>query len=206
VSGLFSYNSEGACENCKGTGVVEINLSFMDKIEIICDECEGKRYKKEVLQYKYKGKSIVDVMEMTIKEAEEFFESKEIKTKLKYINEVGLGYMTLGQPLNTLSGGEVQRLRIAKELNKKGNIYILDEPSTGLHMSDIEHILVIISNLVNKGNTVIVIEHNVDIIKNADWIIDLGPDGGLRGGEIVFEGTPEDLLKSEKSITAKYIE
>ncbi len=204
-AGLFSYNSEGACETCKGIGNIKINLSFMDTQEIVCDECEGKRFKKEVLGYTYKEKNIVDIMDMTIAEAVNFFESKEIKQKLKNIVEVGLHYMTLGQPLNTLSGGECQRLKLAKELNKKGNIYILDEPTTGLHMSDITNVLGIIDKLVKKGNTVIVIEHNLDIIKNADWIIDLGPDGGTRGGNILFEGTPMEIMKCESSITARYL-
>ncbi len=203
--GLFSYNSEGACEKCKGIGSLEISLSFMDTINIVCSECEGKRFKKEVLEYRYKGKNIVDVMDMTISEAFEFFDSKDINNKLKSIVDVGLGYMTLGQPLNSLSGGECQRLKIAKELNKKGNIYILDEPTTGLHMSDIENILSIINKLVKKGNTVLVIEHNIEIIKNADWIIDLGPDGGSRGGEILYEGEPSGIINCERSFTKNYI-
>ncbi len=204
-AGLFSYNSEGGCEACKGTGTIEISLSFMDTIEVVCEDCDGKRFKQEVLQYQYKGKSIVDVMDMTIAEAVDFFEEKDIISKLKSLVEVGLHYMTLGQPLNTLSGGECQRLKLAKELTKKGNIYILDEPTTGLHMSDITNILAIIDKLAQKGNTVIVIEHNLDVIKHADWIIDLGPDGGNKGGEILFEGAPCDLAQCEKSVTAKYI-
>lgn len=158
-AGLFSYNSVGACEACKGIGHIETNLSFMDTITTVCEECEGKRFKEEVLKYKYRGKNIVDIMEMTIAEAVNFFEAKEIQNKLKSIVEVGLQYITLGQPLNTLSGGECQRLKIAKELNKEGNIYIMDEPTTGLHISDIKGILSIINKLVRKGNTVIVIEH-----------------------------------------------
>lgn len=204
-AGLFSYNSEGGCENCKGTGTVELNLSFMDKMVTVCEECQGKRFKGEVLQYLYKGKNIVDVMEMTITEAVEFFEEKEIRKKLKSIVEVGLHYMTLGQPLNTLSGGECQRLKLAKELTKKGNIYILDEPTTGLHMSDIKNILAIIEKLVSKGNTVLIIEHNTEIIKSADWIIDMGPDGGSRGGQIIYEGPPELITGCEESITGKYL-
>ncbi len=202
---LFSYNSDGACPKCKGTGILEVNLSFMDNVQTVCDECDGKRYKQEVLGYTYKDKNIVDVMAMTITEALEFFEHKDITSKLKSLVEVGLSYMTLGQPLSTLSGGECQRLKLAKELNKKGNIYIMDEPTTGLHMSDIRNIIDIIERLVEKGNTVIVIEHNLDIIRSADWIIDLGPDGGSRGGEIVFEGKPEDLSRCKRSITAKYL-
>jgi excinuclease UvrABC ATPase subunit len=204
-AGLFSYNSEGGCETCKGTGTVEINLSFMDTQTTVCSDCEGKRFKKEVLQYQYKDKNIVDIMNMTIAEAVDFFEAKEIKKKLTSMVAVGIQYMTLGQPLNTLSGGECQRLKLAKELNKKGNIYILDEPTTGLHMSDIKNIITIIEKLVKKGNTVIAIEHNLDIIKNADWIIDLGPDGGSKGGEILYEGIPANINRCSRSVTANYL-
>jgi excinuclease UvrABC ATPase subunit len=204
-AGLFSYNSEGACETCKGRGNIETDLSFMDSVETICEECGGKRFKSKVLEYKYKNKSIVEVLAMTIAEAFEFFTQKEIINKLKHIVDVGLHYMTLGQPLDTLSGGECQRLKLAKELSKKGNIYIMDEPTTGLHMSDITSILKIIDRLVDKGNTVIVIEHNLDIIRNADWIVDVGVEGGSRGGQIIFEGTPADLKNCKESITAKYL-
>ncbi len=204
-SGLFSYNSKGACETCGGTGTVELNLSFMDKMEMECSECHGDRYKQEVLQYLYKEKNIVEIMEMSVAEAVEFFEAKDIQRQLKSMETVGLGYLSLGQPLNTLSGGESQRLKLAKELNKKGNIYILDEPTTGLHSSDISNILLIIEKLVEKGNTVIVIEHNLDVIRNSDWIIDLGPNGGTGGGEILYEGPPAGIKNCERSITAKYI-
>ncbi len=204
-AGLFSYNSEGACEACKGRGYIETDLSFMDSAQTVCEECGGKRFKQEVLQYKYNGKSIVEVLDMTIGEAVEFFIQKEIKNKLKLIVDVGLHYMTLGQPLDTLSGGECQRLKLAKELSKKGNIYIMDEPTTGLHMSDITGILAIINRLVDKGNTVIVIEHNLDVIRNADWIIDVGVEGGSKGGKILFEGIPAELKNTRESITAKYL-
>lgn len=204
-AGLFSYNSEGACEACKGRGFIETDLSFMDSVETTCEECGGKRFKQEVLEYKYNGKSIVEVLDMTIADAVEFFSQKEIRNKLKYIVEVGLHYMTLGQPLDTLSGGECQRLKLAKELSQKGNIYIMDEPTTGLHMSDITSILNIINRLVEKGNTVIVIEHNLDVIRNADWIIDVGVEGGSKGGQILFEGTAKDLKGCKESITAKYL-
>lgn len=204
-AGLFSYNSEGACEACKGRGFIETDLSFMDSVETTCEDCGGKRFKQEVSAYSYNGKTIVDVLAMTIAEAVDFFEQKEINNKLKAIVEVGLHYMTLGQPLDTLSGGECQRLKLAKELSKKGNIYIMDEPTTGLHMSDITSILNIINRLVDKGNTVIVIEHNLDVIRNADWVIDVGVEGGSKGGQILFEGTPADLKKCEVSITAKYL-
>ena len=204
-SGLFSYNSKGACETCGGTGTVELNLSFMDKTDMECSECNGNRYKQEVLQYLYKGKNIVEIMEMSVADAVDFFEAKDIQRQLKSMETVGLGYLSLGQPLNTLSGGESQRLKLAKELNKKGNIYILDEPTTGLHLSDVSNILLIIEKLVEKGNTVIVIEHNLDVIQGSDWIIDLGPDGGTGGGEVLYEGPPAGLLDCERSVTAKYI-
>lgn len=204
-AGLFSYNSEGACLNCKGKGIIETDLSFMDSVETICEDCGGKRFKQEVLTYMYNGKSITDILDFTIEEAAAFFEQKKIQSQLIHILDVGLGYMTLGQPLDTLSGGECQRLKLAKELNKKGNIYIMDEPTTGLHMADITSILTIINRLVEKGNTVMVIEHNLDVIRNADWVVDVGVDGGNRGGQILFEGPPEQLKSCEDSITAKYI-
>lgn len=204
-AGLFSYNSEGACENCKGIGTVQINLSFMDVMETTCEVCGGNRFKAEALQYLYNGKNIVQVMGMTIAEAVDFFEDKDIRKKLKSVAEVGLDYMTLGQPLNSLSGGECQRLKLARELRKKGNLYILDEPTTGLHMSDVERLLGIIDRLVVSGNTVVVIEHNLDVIRRADWIVDMGPQGGTCGGQILFEGPPMALLGCEGSLTARYL-
>ncbi|MBU3146695.1 excinuclease ABC subunit UvrA [Clostridium sp. CF012] len=203
--GLFSYNSEGACETCKGRGYIETDLSFMNSVETICEECGGERFKREVLSYKCNKKSIVEVLDMTIAEALEFFTQKEIINKLKHIADVGLHYMTLGQPLDTLSGGESQRLKLARELSKKGNIYIMDEPTTGLHMSDITGILKIIDRLVDKGNTVIVVEHNLDVIRNADWVVDMGVEGGSHGGQIIFEGPPADLKNCKESITARYL-
>jgi len=202
---LFSFNSDGACPVCNGLGAIQTDLSFMDAVKNICEECGGKRFKKEVLEMTMAGKSIADVMEMTISDACDFFERKEIRAKLKSIAEVGLGYLTLGQPLSTLSGGECQRIKLAKELNKKGNLYIMDEPTTGLHFSDIANILRIINSLVKKGNTVVTIEHNLDIIRQADWVIDLGPGAGAFGGEILFEGTPQDLQKCDKSLTGRYV-
>ena len=202
---LFSFNSEGACPVCNGLGYIETNLSYMDAVKNICEECQGKRFKQEVLALKMNDKSIADVMDMTIAEAQAFFTRKEIGSKLKSISEVGLSYLTLGQPLNTLSGGECQRIKLAKELNKKGNIYIMDEPTTGLHFSDIANLLKIINTLVNKGNTVIAIEHNLDIIRSADWIIDLGPGAGVHGGKILFEGVPSALKNCHESLTGKFI-
>jgi len=202
---LFSYNSKGACESCNGLGIIETNLAFMENTKNTCEECAGKRFKKEVLEYTFQDKAIIDVLDMTAAEALVFFKEKQIKTKLQLIEDMGIGYLTLGQTLDTLSGGECQRLKLANELNKNGSVYVMDEPSTGLHMSDIEKFIGIVENIVDNGNTVIIIEHNIDIVRNADWIIDLGPEGGLKGGEIIFEGTPVDLSKCKDSLTAKYI-
>ena len=177
----------------------------MDKSEKECPVCHGSRYKNHVLKYLYNQKNIVDIMDMTILEAVEFFENKKINKVLKNLTDVGLGYLTLGQSLDTVSGGEAQRLKLAKELNNKGNIYILDEPTSGLHSSDIKNIIKIIDSLVDRGNTAIVIEHNTDIMRSSDWIIDLGPLGGNKGGNIIFEGRPKDLFNCKQSNTAKYI-
>lgn len=202
---LFSFNSKGACPKCKGLGTISYEMSFMDEVKVTCDECNGKRYTEKVLALKYKGKSISDILNKTIKELVNFFENKEIKRKLEILCDVGLDYLELGQPLSTLSGGECQRIKLASELHKKGNVYVMDEPTTGLHMADIDKLMKIVKNLVENNNTVIVIEHNLDVIKHADWIIDLGPEGGSKGGEILFEGTPEDLIKCKKSYTGQYL-
>ncbi|GMK44551.1 excinuclease ABC subunit A [Paenibacillus glycanilyticus] len=203
--GLFSFNSKGACENCQGLGVVYTDLSFFESVKMPCEVCEGKRFKEEVLGYKLNGKNIAEVLEMTVEQALEFFELKEVKKKLQAMSDVGLNYITLGQPLSTLSGGECQRIKLASELHKKGSIYVMDEPTTGLHMSDIGHLLEIMNRLVDTGNTVIVIEHNLEVISQADWIIDMGPDGGSRGGQIVFEGIPSQIILEEQSITGKFL-
>jgi excinuclease ABC A subunit len=204
-AGLFSFNSKGACENCQGLGVVYTDLAFLDSVKLPCEVCEGKRFKEEVLGYKLNGKSIADVLAMTVEEALDFFEMDEVLRKLQAMNDVGLNYLTLGQPLSTLSGGECQRIKLASELHKQGSIYVMDEPTTGLHMSDIGHLLAIMDRLVDSGNTVIVIEHNLDVIGHADWIIDMGPDGGTRGGQVIFEGTPKQIVNAEHSITGKYL-
>ncbi|MFD0670019.1 ATP-binding cassette domain-containing protein [Cohnella sp. GCM10027633] len=203
--GLFSFNSKGACENCQGQGVVSIDLSFLDSVDLPCEACGGRRFKEEVLAYKLNGKSIADVLEMTVEQALEFFDLKEVVRKLQAMSDVGLNYITLGQPMSTLSGGECQRIKLASELHKKGSIYVMDEPTTGLHMSDIGHLLAIMNRLVDAGNTVIVIEHNLEVISQADWIIDMGPDGGSRGGQVVFEGTPAQIVHEARSITGKYL-
>ena len=170
-----------------------------------CEVCGGKRFKDEVLAYKLDGKSISDVLAMNVQQALEFFEIKEVLSKLQAMSDVGLDYLTLGQPLRTLSGGECQRIKLASELHKKGSVYVMDEPTTGLHMSDIGHLLQVMNRLVDAGNTVIVIEHNLHVIKNADWIIDMGPEGGRKGGKIIFEGTPKDLLRAKQSLTSDYL-
>lgn len=204
--GLFSFNSKGACENCQGLGVVYVDLSFFESVKLPCEVCGGKRFKQEVLDYKLNGKSIADVLGMTVEQALEYFQLKEVVRKLQAMSDVGLNYITLGQPLSTLSGGECQRIKLASELHKQGSIYVMDEPTTGLHMSDIGHLLAIMNRLVDAGNTVIVIEHNIDVISQADWIIDMGPDGGSRGGQVVFEGTPAQIVEAAQSITGKYLQ
>lgn len=202
---LFSFNSKGACENCQGLGVVYTELSFFDSVKSPCEICGGKRFKDEVLAYKLNGKSISDVLALNVEQALEYFELKEVVKKLQAMSDVGLDYLGLGQPLSTLSGGECQRIKLASELHKKGSIYIMDEPTTGLHMSDIGHLMQVINRLVDTGNTVVVIEHNLHVIKNADWIIDMGPEGGSKGGMVMFEGTPRELLKAKGSITSAYL-
>jgi excinuclease UvrABC ATPase subunit len=206
---LFSFNSKGACENCQGLGVVYTELAYMDEVKMPCEMCGGKRFKDEVLAYRFHEKSVSDVLNMPVREALEFFDSKEVAKdvtrKLQALSDVGLDYLTLGQPLSTLSGGECQRIKLASELHKKGSVYVMDEPTTGLHMSDISHLLAIMNRLVDTGNTVLVIEHNLAIIRNADWIIDMGPEGGNKGGRVMFEGTPRQLLECDQSLTSAYL-
>ena len=202
---LFSFNSKGACEACQGLGVIYTDLGFMEGIKTPCETCGGKRFKDEVLAYTLDGKSISDVLGMSVGEALGFFTANEIVRRLRALSDVGLDYLTLGQPLSTLSGGECQRIKLASELHKNGSVYVMDEPTTGLHMSDISHLLAIVNRLVDTGNTVIVIEHNLDIIRNADWIIDMGPEGGHKGGKVMFEGTPLQLLDAPQSLTSAYL-
>ncbi len=203
---LFSFNSEGACENCQGLGVVYTDLAALGEIKSPCEVCEGRRFKDEVLTYRYNGKAINEVLSMTVQQALDYFDIRKITTKLQAMSDVGLDYLALGQPLSTLSGGECQRIKLATELHKQGSVYIMDEPTTGLHKSDISKLLAIMDRLVDAGNTVIVIEHNLDVIKNADWIIDMGPEGGSKGGRVMFEGTPEQLLSATHSLTSAYLQ
>ncbi|WP_061316994.1 ATP-binding cassette domain-containing protein [Clostridium botulinum] len=204
-SSLFSFNSEGACPECKGLGVTYTDLAFMDTVISTCEVCEGNRFIDKVLNFKFRGKNISQVLKMTVAEAIDFFKEDEIYLVLRRLVDVGIDYITLGQPLNTLSGGELQRLKLAAQLDSKGNIYVLDEPTTGLHISDITKLVAIMNRLVNQGSTLIVIEHNLDVMTQADWIIDLGPEAGENGGKIMFEGEPKDIITNENSITGKYL-
>lgn len=204
-SSLFSFNSEGACPECKGLGVTYTDLAFIDTVISTCEVCEGNRFTDKVLNFKFRGKNISQVLKMTVAEAIDFFKEDEIYLVLRRLVDVGIDYITLGQPLNTLSGGELQRLKLAAQLDSKGNIYVLDEPTTGLHISDITKLVAIMNRLVNQGSTLIVIEHNLDVITQADWIIDLGPEAGENGGRIMFEGEPKDIITNENSITGKYL-
>ena len=209
-SGRFSFNVKGGrCEACEGDGILQIEMHFLPDIYVPCEVCKGKRYNRETLEVKYKDKNISDVLEMTAEEASVFFENiPKIARKIQTLCDVGLGYVKLGQSATTLSGGEAQRVKLATELSKKATgktIYILDEPTTGLHAADVHKLIDVLQTLVDSGNTVVVIEHNLDVIKTADYIIDLGPEGGDRGGEIVVCGTPEQVAACEKSYTGKYL-
>jgi excinuclease ABC A subunit len=202
---LFSANSDGACTECRGTGVITLDLAFMDEVAEVCDVCHGSGYRQDVLQYRFRGKNIHEVLQQTVAEAVEFFREDPVHQVLSTITRLGLDYITLGQSLSSFSGGERQRLKLAAELDGSGRLFIFDEPTTGLHPSDIRKIMIVFHELVEKGNTVIVIEHNLDVIAQADWIIDIGPGAGSNGGRIIFEGSPESIIESENSITGKYL-
>jgi excinuclease ABC subunit A len=209
-AGRFSFNVKGGrCENCEGQGQLKIEMQFLPDIYVECDVCHGTRFNRETLQVKYKGKSIADILDMTVTEGLAFFENiPVIKTKLDTLQAVGLGYIRIGQPATTLSGGEAQRIKLSRELSKRATgqtLYILDEPSTGLHAADVKRLIEVLQQLVDNGNTVLVIEHNLDIIKVADWIIDLGPEGGDAGGEVIAIGTPEDVAENEASYTGQFL-
>ncbi|MEU1124409.1 excinuclease ABC subunit UvrA [Streptomyces sp. NPDC005899] len=201
--GLFSFNSEGACPECKGKGVIETDLAFMDPVTTVCERCEGRRFNDEALRHTVDGRTVVDVLDMTAEEATGFFDDASALRKLALLTEVGLGYLTLGQPLSTLSGGERQRLKLAHRLKETGSVYVFDEPTTGLHMSDIGRLLDLFDRLVDSDNTVVVIEHDLDVVKHADWVVDLGPEAGTQGGRVVFEGTPAELARAKDTHTGR---
>jgi len=208
--GRFSFNVKGGrCEACRGDGIIKIEMHFLPDVYVPCEICEGKRYNRETLEVRYKGKNIAEVLDMTVDEAVDFFQVvQKISRKFLTMQDVGLGYIRLGQPATTLSGGEAQRIKLATELSRRSTgktIYMLDEPTTGLHSADIDKLLQVLHRLVEAGDTVLVIEHNLDVIKTADWLIDLGPEGGNRGGEVLISGTPEDIAACPASYTGQYL-
>ena len=209
-AGRFSFNVKGGrCEACHGDGTIKIEMNFLPDVYVPCEVCHGQRYNRETLEVRYKGKNIAEVLDMPIVEAAEFFKPiTSIHRYLQTLVDVGLGYVRLGQPATTLSGGEAQRVKLATELQKRSTgrtVYILDEPTTGLHFEDVRKLLEVLNGLVDKGNTVIVIEHNLDVIKSADWVIDLGPEGGSGGGRVVAAGTPEDVARVPESFTGQFL-
>ena len=206
----FSFNTEGGrCENCQGDGHNTVEMQFLADVKLICEDCNGKRFKPEILEVNYKGKNIYDVLNMSVSESLEFFEGlPRITDKIRPLEDVGLGYVKLGQASSTLSGGEAQRVKLASFLGKERTthqFFIFDEPTTGLHFDDIRKLLMAFQALIEQGNTVLIVEHNMEVIKSADWIIDLGPVGGEDGGHLVFQGTPENLVKEKKSYTGQYL-
>ncbi len=208
--GRFSFNVKGGrCEACKGDGILKIEMVFLPDVYVPCEVCKGKRYNRETLEVKYKGKSIADILDMTLEEACAFFQPiPKIYRKLQTLLDVGLGYVRMGQPATTLSGGEAQRMKLAAELSKRdtgSTVYILDEPTTGLHFEDVEKLLQVLHQLVERGNTVVIIEHNLDVIKTADWLVDMGPEGGSGGGTVVALGTPEQVAATKGSYTGTYL-
>jgi excinuclease ABC subunit A len=208
--GRFSFNVPGGrCENCEGHGTIAIEMHFLPTVYVTCDVCKGKRFDRETLAVEYKGKNIFDILQMTIEEAVKFFEDIPwLMDKLTILEEVGLGYLELGQSATTLSGGEAQRIKLSAELGKRDTrrtLYLLDEPTTGLHFADVDQLLKVLQRLVDRGNTIVVIEHNLDVIKCADWVIDLGPEGGARGGQVIATGTPEEIVRKKASVTGEYL-
>jgi excinuclease ABC subunit A len=210
LQGRFSFNVKGGrCEACSGDGTIKIEMNFLPDVYVPCEVCHGARYNRETLEVHYKGKTIAEVLDMPIEEAAEFFAAvPAISRHMKTLCEVGLGYVRLGQPATTLSGGEAQRVKLSSELQKRSTgstVYVLDEPTTGLHFEDIRRLLGVLSSLVDKGNTVLVIEHNLDVIKTSDWIVDMGPEGGSRGGTVIAEGTPEEVAANPDSYTGQFL-
>ena len=202
---LFSANSEGACPECKGLGLIYTDLAFMAGVVSVCDTCEGRRFTDAVLEYRLRGKNISEVLRMSVEEAQAFFTEKPVRVMLDRLADVGLGYVTLGQMLNTLSGGERQRLKLAIEMSTDAEVFVLDEPTSGLHMHDVDNLIRLLDGIVDAGRTVIVIEHNLDVVARADWVIDLGPGAGHDGGSIVFEGPPADLVRAGDSLTGQHL-
>jgi excinuclease ABC subunit A len=208
--GSFSFNlSSGRCETCQGNGTITVEMQFLADVELACEDCKGKRFKSRILEVKYKGKNIAEVLELTVHEAIEFFAGQaKLIRKLKVLEEIGLGYLRLGQSATSLSGGEAQRIKLASFIAHKSErrtLFIFDEPTTGLHFDDIRRLLAAFDKLVNAGNSILVIEHNLEVVKMADWVIDLGPEGGAAGGRVIFEGSPEDLMSCESSHTGRYL-
>ena len=210
LPGRFSFNVKGGrCEACQGDGVIKIEMHFLPDVYVTCDVCKGKRYDRETLEVRYRDKSIADVLDMTVEEAAELFKAvPSIRDKMETLKRVGLSYVKVGQQATTLSGGEAQRVKLAKELSRRSTgrtLYILDEPTTGLHFHDVAQLLDVLHELVDQGNTMIVIEHNLEVVKTADWVVDMGPEGGDGGGEVVAEGTPEQIARNPKSYTGQYL-
>ncbi|GAA5049834.1 excinuclease ABC subunit UvrA [Streptomyces similanensis] len=204
--GLFSFNSTGGCPACQGRGVIQTDLAYMDPVTVTCEVCEGRRYRPEALEKTLRGKNIAEVLALTVEEGLSYFEEDAaVVRKLATLQDVGLSYLTLGQPLSTLSGGERQRLKLAHRLQDTGSVFVFDEPTTGLHMADVDTLLALLDRIVDDGNTVVVVEHDLQVVKHADWVIDLGPDAGRHGGQVLFEGTPKELAADEHSITARYL-
>ena len=203
---LFSFNSKGACEACGGTGRIVYDMAFAEPVEVVCEQCGGHRYSKTALGYTYKRRNIENALNLTVNEALEFFEGDRSLRPLKSLADVGLGYLSLGQPTSTMSGGEIQRLKLASELGRTGQVYVMDEPSTGLHNKDLAALLALFRRLVDGGNTVVIVEHRLELIAQADWVIDMGPGGGSDGGEVIFTGTPRDLLACPTSKTAHWLQ
>lgn len=203
---LFSFNSKGACPACGGKGVIVSDMSFMDSIETVCDICHGTRYAKEVLKYQYQGKNIAEVMELTVEEALEFFAGQDFLPQLISLEQVGLGYLHLNQAMTTLSGGELQRLKLASQLYRKSAVFVLDEPTDGLHLDDVRKLMILFNRMVDEGNTLYLIEHSLDVMKDADYIVELGPGGGIEGGDLLFAGPPQEMLREEQSVTRKFLQ
>ena len=209
-TGRFSFNVKGGrCETCRGDGVIKIEMHFLPDVYVTCESCDGKRYNRETLEIKFKDKNIADVLDMSIEEAADFFKAvPSIRDKLETLKDVGLSYIKVGQQATTLSGGEAQRVKLAKELSKRSTgktLYILDEPTTGLHFDDVRQLLDVLHRLVEQGNSIVIIEHNLDVIKTADWIIDIGPEGGDKGGDVIATGTPEDICQVKDSYTGRFL-